>query len=371
MSKRRLLLNDNQLDITGGSGSSGSLTVFRQQQQITSDSANSKLLGALTDGVTYVSAFTSDPNLFSGSRSFNVDNECASNSMYEGRLNFRVDSDRLTVSAVIKPKLKIGNYEIVSPLGINVYSNQVHYTFDCRFNIQFYKNSANQNRIIMYCILWRQMVDDTPLSGTQNVTSTINTSHLNNIAYNNQVVSGVQDFDILMTGTGIDQVYINNIFCQKLVTEESSNPATANLKWLQTTTVTGALNDQLLVPDIGSLTFTPSEMTVGKKYRVTFFHYLDEPNNGDVNFDIKFGGNTFLGITTLSTGNGHVNYYDFILEFKASFVYMYLMAQKDSLVVPAFLFASYNSSINQSIEIISKVSLLDHAIVYSKCEILN
>lgn len=212
MAKRRIILNEDQLPDFGGSVG----LTFRQRQQITSDLTNSKLLGAMTDGVTYTSAFTSDINLFSGSRSFNVDAECTSNSMYEGRINFRVDSDNITTSAVVLIKLKIGNYEVYTPLGIQVYSSQVYYTFDCRFNIQFYKNSSNENRIVMYCILWREMIDDTPLSGASNVTCTINTAHENNIAYLNQPVTGIQNFDILIAGTGITQVYINNIFCKKI-----------------------------------------------------------------------------------------------------------------------------------------------------------
>lgn len=50
---------------------------------------------------------------------------------------------------------------------------------------------------------------------------------------------------------------------------------------------------------------------------------------------------------------------------------MYMNAINDSTAISATLFATYNSSINQSIEVIANTSSLTQAIVYSKCEILN
>lgn len=147
----------------------------------------------------------------------------------------------------------------------------------------------------------------------------------------------------------------------------------SNLKWVQTTTVSGALNTQLLVPDSGSLTFTPSEMTTGKKYRIVLRHYVDDPLSGNVNFDIKFGGNSFANMTTVTNGNGGSNVFDFILEFRPSTpeVYMWLNGIHDGLAIGALLFATYNPSINQSIEVIANTATLVQGIIYSKCEILN
>jgi hypothetical protein len=193
------------------------------------------------------------------------------------------------------------------------------------------------------------------------------------------ITTNVSNYNIRIEPHGTGKIKLPNVptGAGDVLGRDSSNNLVRitglSTKWVQTTTISGASTTQLLVPDSGSLTFTPSETTTGKKYKIVIHHYVDDPPAGNVNFDVKIGGNSFSSITTITNGNGDSNLFEFILEFNAtaSEAYMWLNGINDSTAIGGLLIATYNPAINQSIEVIANTATLVQGIIYSKCEILN
>lgn len=361
MAKRRLLLNEDQLniDITDPTN------VFVQSHPTLVSKITANYTG-INVGDTFsenLESLINDSNLV-GSRSFVAADECAAGSVYliKGRATYNMGGEGIASSFSVRFSA-FGT--TINPLNNVTGPSSSTEEYDVDFEIVVgFTVEATVNK--MYVRLKFDYFAET--GQAMNARS-------NDHSASSITISGTSSFDILAGLKYGGQARTNYITCKKLRSSLVTGPSTntGTFKWIQTSTVTGVLGNQLLVPNSGSLVFTPAQMTTGKKYRVIIKHWVDDPLAGNVNFDIKIGGNSFSSITTLTNGNGPSNHFDFILEFRPSTseVYMFITAVNDSLAISATLFATFNSTVNQSIEVIANTASLAQSIIYSTCEILN
>jgi hypothetical protein len=195
------------------------------------------------------------------------------------------------------------------------------------------------------------------------------------------IATRVNNSDISITPHGTGKIKLSNVPSgtgDVLMRDASNNlvrGSGSSLKWVQTTQKYTGTGNNILAADIGSLTFTPSEMIAGKIYKFEVFHGASDFLYGSSTYNLK------LNSTVLSDSGWQFNapmcHAYGLLTFQAGGdIAIGIFAQGISGGLPkiyssSLSFYSIDTSINQDFSINLTGSYDGEYTFYSKCEILN